>query len=122
MARLTRPLHVPYSFGLPYSYTIPSGTRPTSNCKANKSIHLCIRALEAALMYCTIAMVKQPMVKQPLNEQPSTEVWRNRKGSISKLIFGRKIRYISVMDFQKYSLMIFSILNYKDYCQLSLFL
>ena len=31
MGRLTRPLHVPYSFGLPYSYTIPSGTRPTSN-------------------------------------------------------------------------------------------
>ena len=31
MGRLTRPLHVPYSFGLPYSYTIPSGTRPTSS-------------------------------------------------------------------------------------------
>ena len=29
-AMLTRPLHVPYLFGLPYSYTIPSGTRPTS--------------------------------------------------------------------------------------------
>ena len=28
--RLPQPLHVPYSIGLPYSYTIPSGTRPTS--------------------------------------------------------------------------------------------
>ena len=31
MERLTRPLHVPYSIGLPYSYTTPSCTRPTSN-------------------------------------------------------------------------------------------
>ena len=30
IGRLARPLHVPYSFALPYSYTTPSGTRPTS--------------------------------------------------------------------------------------------
>ena len=40
LARLTRPLHVPYSIALPYSYTIPSGTRPTSTCRRNQSAYL----------------------------------------------------------------------------------
>ena len=30
VGRLTRPLHVPYSLGLPYSYTTRTNTRPTS--------------------------------------------------------------------------------------------
>ena len=34
MGWLTRPYSIPYSIGLPYSYTIPSGTRPTSNLRS----------------------------------------------------------------------------------------
>ena len=37
MGRLTRPLHVPYSFGLPYSYTTPTGTRPMSSGQVGQS-------------------------------------------------------------------------------------
>ena len=86
------------------------------HCKAKKSIHLCIRALEAALMYCTIAMVKKTYGQTTLNS-PTMKF-----GAIDRVLSVNYIFGISVVDFQKYSLMIFSIWNNRDYCQLSLFL
>ena len=63
MGWLTRPYSIPYSIGLPYSYTKPSCTRPTSS-KLKSTQSFCTKVLSLVALEWFFTSVKPFMHSQ----------------------------------------------------------